>query len=305
MRVSITYLYTIFRYGYPHRVEDTFTSLAELHNLGLHFLEMEGLGPRHLRSLYDCRKALLRLLDDSDLHVHNFCVVDPDLVTLDITKRSRALERFQMAAELADTLGCDTLHVASYPPPVRYLDGTPYQLDRKAGYRFADHPRILIPDSLDWSRVWCALVESCQCCADIAAQHGKTLMIEPRVGEVIASVDSLLRLLEHVGRPNFRANFDTAHFCAQRENVCLALVKLRGQFANIHVADNDPVNTAHLPIGEGIIDWNEFFRLLKLMNYDGYLGLDFGKRRSPVPAYRRSIAYMQAITSKLGITLEV
>lgn len=305
MRVSVTYLYTIFRYGYPHSVEDTFASLQELHKLGFHFLEMEGLEPRHLRSLYNRRKALLKLLEDSDLHVHNFCVVDPDLVTLDIGRRNQALESFKMGAELADTLGCDTLHIASYPPPVRYLDGAPYRLDRKAGYRFADHPRIRIPDGLDWNLVWCALVESCQVCADIAAQHGKTLLMEPRVGEVAASVDSLLRLMEHVGRPNFKANFDTAHFCAQRENVCLALVKLRGRFANIHVADNDPVNTEHVPIGEGIIDWNEFFRLLKLMNYDGYLGLDFGKRRSPVPAYRRSIAYMQAIASKLNLRLEV
>jgi sugar phosphate isomerase/epimerase len=129
--------------------------------------------------------------------------------------------------------------------------------------------------------------------------------MEPRVGEVICSVDSQLRLIEHVDRPNFKANFDTAHFSAQRENVVLALEKLRGNFANIHIADNDPANAEHLPIGEGIIDWKEFFRVLKGMGYQGYLGLDLGARGNLVAGYRRSVERIQAIASELKLTVEV
>ena len=38
----------------------------------------------------------------------------------------------------------------------------------------------------------------------------------------------------------------------------------------------------HLPIGEGVIDWPEFLRLLKVQNHTGYLGLDLGSRPSLV-----------------------
>lgn len=129
--------------------------------------------------------------------------------------------------------------------------------------------------------------------------------MEPRVGEVICTVDSLLRLMEHVGRPNFKANFDTAHFSAQRENVPLALMKLKGKFANIHIADNNPVNTEHLPLGDGIIDWMEFFRVLKTLRYDGYLGLDLGMTKSLVQAYRRSLDRIKALASDLKFKVEI
>ena len=41
--------------------------------------------------------------------------------------------------------------------------------------------------------------------------------MEPRVGEVICSVDSMIRLLDDVNSDYFKANFDTGHFSAQRE----------------------------------------------------------------------------------------
>jgi sugar phosphate isomerase/epimerase len=178
-------------------------------------------------------------------------------------------------------------------------------LGAKKGYQFANQTRVRIPAGFDWQKVWQALVISCRECAQIAAGYGKTVIMEPRVGEVICSADSLLRLIEHVARPNFQANFDTGHFSAQRENVVLALAKLRGKFANIHISDNDPVSTAHLPIGDGSIDWLEFFRVLKAQHYAGYLGLDLGMSRTLARDYRKSLDRLQAIASVLKLPLEV
>lgn len=305
MKLSLTYLYVIFQYGYPHTVQDVLRALPRIRKLGFRFLEMEGLGPAHLLALHQRRDSVRQGLADSGLHVHNFCIVDPDLVSLNAAARAKALDRFKLGAELGDFLGAETLHLASYAPPVRYLAAKPYQLGGKKGYQFASHTRVRIPKGFDWQVVWGTLVESCRRCAEIAAQHGKIVLMEPRVGEVICSVDSQLRLIEHVSQPNFKANFDTAHFSAQRENVVLALEKLRGHFANIHIADNDPVSAEHLPIGEGIIDWKEFFRVLKGMQYEGYLGLDLGARRNLVAGYRQSVERIQAIASELKLTVEV
>jgi hypothetical protein len=85
----------------------------------------------------------------------------------------------------------------------------------------------------------------------------------------------------------------------------LALAKLQGHFVNVHIADNVPVNTEHLPIGDGIIDWKEFFGLLAGMGYDGHLGLDRGMRKSLVRAYRSSVKHIQSIAADLGISVEV
>ncbi len=305
MRISITYLYVIFQYGYPHTVRDVLRALPKIQKLGFRFLEMEGLGAAHLRSMYAQRSSVAAALKDCGLHVHNFCVVDPALVSLHAERRREALDRFRMGAELGAFFGSETLHLASYAPPVRYISAKPYQLGGKSGYKFANQTRVRIPLGFEWRLVWDALVASCRECAHIAAGYGKTVIMEPRVGEVICSVDSLLRLIEHVDRPNFKANFDTGHFSAQRENVALALTKLDGKFANIHISDNDPINTEHLPIGDGEIDWQEFFRLLKNMNYSGYLGLDLGMSKTLASDYRKSVDRIRDITAKLRIPLEV
>ena len=305
MRLSLTYLYTIFRYGYPHTVDDALRSLPEIRKLGFRFLEMEGLGRTHLVGLHRVRKQLAAIVDGCGLHIHNFCVVDPNLVSLNTARRSRAIDGFRMGAEVAVMLEAETLHLASYAPPVRYLETRPYQLGAEDGYQFANQTRLRIPNRFDWNAVWAALVAGCQSCADIAAEYNKIVLMEPRVGEVICSVDSQLRLIEHVGRPNFKANFDTAHFSAQRENVPLALMKMRGHFGNIHIADNHPSNTDHLPIGDGAIDWQEFFRVLKLIGYDGYLGLDLGLNRKLRAGYRKSVERIQSIASAQQIHVEI
>jgi sugar phosphate isomerase/epimerase len=229
--------------------------------------------------------------------------VDPDLVHLDAGKRKAAYERFKRSADLGTFLGAQTLHLASYAPPVEYLEAAPYQLN--ADYKFGDTFRIRIPKGFSWQAVWDALVESCRMTASIAQQHGKIILMEPRVGEVICSPDSLLRLIADVGMANFKANFDTGHFSAQRENIPLALEKLRGNYANIHVSDNVPVNTDHLPPGEGTIDWREFFRILKEQNYSGYLGLDLGKRPTFVEDLKTSVRVLKEAAASQGMTLEV
>ncbi len=305
MRISISYLYTIFKYGYPHSVDDAIRSLDDIRKLGFRFLEMEGLGKENLREVYERRNELRNVLEGCGLHVHNFCVVDPDMVHVDPQIRQPALDRFQMGAEIAETIGSETLHLASYAPPVDYLQARPYQLSADDGYKFEDVTRLRLPEHFEWSCVWDALVESARFCADVAAQYKRTVLMEPRVGEVICSVDSLIRLIEYVNRPNFKANFDTAHFSAQRENVVLALAKLKGKFANVHVADNHPSNSQHVPIGDGSIDWREFLSTLKRFGYDGYLGLDLGLTDDLLDGYKRSVDRLQQIAADLDILMEV
>ena len=303
MKLGITYLYTISTYGYPPRIEDDYKAIADYEAMGFRYLEMEALGPRHAKDVWVHRAELRKRLDAHGVQVHNFCAVDPDLVSIDGNTRDAAVERFKRTCELGVYLGTDTLHLASYAPPVEYTTGRPYALGE--AYAIPGKTKVRIPDGFDWNDVWAALVDSSRRCAEIAADFGKTVIMEPRVGEVICTSDSLLRLIRDVGMDNFKANFDTGHFSAARENIPICLMKMAGQFANIHISDNDLATPTHLTVGEGVIDWHEFFRILKTMNYKGYLGLDLGESETLVDDLKRSIEYIKSVCKEVGVEIEV
>jgi sugar phosphate isomerase/epimerase len=54
-----------------------------------------------------------------------------------------------------------------------------------------------------------------------------------------------------------------------------------------------------------VIDWREFFRVLKTMKYDGSLGLDLGTSRPLVEGYRKSVERIRQIASGLRLKIEV
>lgn len=303
MKIGITYLYTICNYGYPPEFSDELKAIEKISTMGFHFLEMEALGKKHTESVFAKRVEFKKKLDDCGVHVHNFCIVDPDLVSLDSEKRREAYNNFERTIELGSYFEAETIHLASYAPPVEYISGKPYDLDGE--YEFAENLRVHVPDSLVWQNVWDVLVESCKFSAKQAARYGKIVLMEPRVGEIICSTDSLIRLINDVAEPNFKANFDTAHLSAQRECVPLALAKLKGMFGNIHIADNIPVNMEHITVGKGSIDWDEFFRILKNMNYNGYLGLDLSASDSIEKDLLESAAYIKNICAKHDIKVEM
>lgn len=302
MKFGITYLYTISKYGYPPSIESDFESLKHLRDLGFHYLEMEGLGEKHTEGIWNNRKILKEKLEEYDIHIHNFCAVDPDLTSMDGKKRKAAYERFKKTAEIGVYLGTETLHLASYAPPVNYIGSSPYKLDEE--YSLKDGYQLHIPEGFAWERVWECLVESCEFTAEVAREYGRTVIMEPRIGELICSSDSILRLIKDVNMPNFKANFDTGHFSAQRENVPLALMKLKDQFANIHIADNNPKDAKHITIGKGTIDWYEFFRILKLMNYDSYLGIDLSEASTIEQDIKDSLEYISKVCKDMDIKIE-
>lgn len=304
MKLSVTYLVTILKYGYPPKPEDDYKSLESLRKMGFHYLEMEGLGREHAENVKAHMKEYRQALLDNDIHIHNFCIVDPDLVSLDDNKRHTAYDHFKEMAEVGCALSAETLHLASYAPPVEYIGRKPYQLDG-GDYAFGSTARVRIPDGFCWQRVWDTLVESARFCGEYGKTLDKIILMEPRVGEVICSVDSMIRLLDDVNSDYFKANFDTGHFSAQREDVCLALAKLENRYANIHVADNNPKDTNHLPLGDGSIDWEEFFRILSAQGYDGYLGIDLGAKddQQLERDLIKSRDFAAAIAEKTGVSL--
>jgi sugar phosphate isomerase/epimerase len=119
--------------------------------MGFHFLEMEALGKKHAETAYANRADFKKKLDDYGVHVYNFCIVDPDLVSLDNGKRSEAYGNFERTIELGAYFGAETIHLASYAPPVEYTGPRPYDPDKE--YKFTETLRVRLPVDPDWRNV--------------------------------------------------------------------------------------------------------------------------------------------------------
>jgi len=70
--------------------------------------------------------------------------------------------------------------------------------------------------------------------------------------------------------PDAKVTFDLAHaYTISKENANALLEGLHNRIVNIHVSDVDPkTNAHHIGIGEGKVDFIEFFKLLKKYNID-------------------------------------
>jgi sugar phosphate isomerase/epimerase len=82
-----------------------------------------------------------------------------------------------------------------------------------------------------------------------------------------------------------------------KDNISLALIRLKDHLDYIHVSDNRGIKLEHLGLGKGSIRWDDFFQTLKNIKFDGYLGLDIGGDESDVGdldvAYKQSIKFVE------------
>ncbi len=74
-------------------------------------------------------------------------------------------------------------------------------------------------------------------------------------------------LIEGVNSPNFRFCFDTGHYFVFSKAPLPLWFDLLGEFiVEVHLHDNHGTRDDHLPLGEGEMDFSEFFDLLRRTN---------------------------------------
>lgn len=275
IKIGCAYAYIIRKYGYPPPLKLLPQALKEISAMGFRYTELEGLGREWNEHLSKNHGEYQKLLDDLDLKIYNYCIVDPILVSSNRSERQAAYDLYVLGCETAKAYGADSVHIATYTPPLNFQE-LPYELHKE--YQFDIDFRARVPNGFCWQQVWDTLVESCRAVCEVAKPLGMDVLVEPRVGETIANSESMLMLINDVGYPNLKANFDFAHLSAQREILALSWKKLERFVGGIHVADNDIRTIEHLPIASGVIDWEHMLRLIAASNYRGYMGIDvFGR----------------------------
>lgn len=277
-RIVCTYLYSITKYGYPPKADDTIKYMNEMTSLGFKSIELEGIREQHLSVVYNMKNEISEKLKNENINLPFFCAVLPSLTSFDSSEQNKQFELLEKGCEAAKLFGSKGLLDNAPLPPYEFPDDIPitrhYDEDILSS--------VSLPKNMDWKYIWDHIVETFQNVCDIAAKYDLTYQLHPAVGVLSSTTDGFLHLFDAVKRDNLRFNLDTANQFVMKENLNLALRRLAEHIDYIHISDNGGLKVEHLAIGDGIISWDSFFETLDIINYKGYLGLDIGGSESDV-----------------------
>jgi D-psicose/D-tagatose/L-ribulose 3-epimerase len=130
--------------------------------------------------------------------------------------------------------------------------------------------------------IWNMANERCQELADYAAPKNVEIVLElePFTEALVNNVDKLVRFVEQVDRPNFRANADISHLHladASFEDV----KKMTGLIGHIHLSDCDGKVHGDLPAGMGVTPIKEYLQAIVDTGYEGTVSIEL--EYSPEP----------------------
>ena len=199
-------------------------------------------------------KALAKEIRNNGLGCTTVTCVGPDAnpISPDAKVRQAAVDRHKWAIEMTAILGGEYL-CGPYHSPLAVFSGTgPTEDERK---RAAD-----------------VLRQS----AETAQQHKVGLAIEYLNRfecYFLTTAAQAKELVQRVNHPNFHCMYDTFHANIEEKNAAGTIKFLAGTFVHVHISESD----RGIP-GTGMVHWDETFRALKQVGYDGWLVIEaFGR----------------------------
>ena len=114
---------------------------------------------------------------------------------------------------------------------------------------------------------------------DYAAQAGITLGLEALNRfecYLCNTMEQLARLIKMASHPNVRAMFDTHHANIEEKNFKMALSTIAPFLAHVHISENDRGTP-----GDGHVNFDEVFKNLATMSYNGWLTIEAFSRNDP------------------------
>lgn len=299
--LSMCWLYAITKYHYVPGIDEVLLAIDDAKRLGFQFMELEGVGPQ-LYTVEKNRSIIKEKCRKNDLQLVDFVPVLPDIVSIDVERRRKALKDFRVGCELGAYFETGMVQADTFHLPIHVE--VPYDVSKE--FKFAYHPPQLKvdPDFDFWKFFNNILVPSISECNDMAKAHGLKLCIEPRTWENISNVWALELLMREVGSQNLGAVLDTAHLAAQKMQIEQCIEMLGKRIFYVHASDNNFLTEDHLEIGKGNINWTNVLKALKKHNYQGYIGIDIGGKHEIKnqldTMYINSKKYLEELIQKLS-----
>ena len=181
--IACCYLYTISKYGYPPKAENTLQYMQEMSDLGFKTIELEGIREENLMEVYAQRFDIKKKLEELNLNLPYFCVVLPGLGSADEKERSKNLELFEKGCEIAEVVGAKGVLDNAPLPPYQFPDNIPV-------VRHYDEEVIQaaqFPKDLSWEKYWDQLTSTFRTACEIAGAKGLNYQMHPCLGVLSAT----------------------------------------------------------------------------------------------------------------------
>ena len=205
-------------------------------------------------------KSIAAELKKQGLGCTTVTVVGPDAnpISPDANIRKAAHERHKWAIEMTSILGGENL-CGPYHSPLAVFSGEPPTEDEKK-----------------------RCVEVMQQSAEFAKQHNVTLCIEYLNRfecYFLTTAAQAKELVQRVNHPSFKTMYDTFHANIEEKNAAQAIKALHPHFGHVHISENDRGTP-----GTGMVHWDESFKALREVKYDGWLVIEAFGRALPALA---------------------
>jgi len=290
--IVCSYLLIITKHGYPPPADGMLAHLREMQQLGFQSIELEGIRREHLLAVCSQRQEIKQELLRLGLRVPVFCTVLPGLASGRNTERRENLRLFEKGCELAAWIGARWVLDNGPLPPYQFESNIPI-------VRHYDEEILLkatLPADLEWGSHWSTLVSQYREICDIASSHGLSYHIHPSLGTLASGADGFLRLYDAVGRDNLRFVIDTSNQFLMKENLVVAIRRLKGMVEYIHLSDNNGVRMEHLVPGKGKIPWDAVCAEIQ-RGFEGLIGIDVGGAESGIldidDAYLKTVRWVE------------
>ncbi len=205
-------------------------------------------------------KTIAAELKKQGLGCTTVTVVGPDAnpISPDAAIRKAAVERHRWAIEMTAIMGGENL-CGPYHSPLAVFSGEPPTEDERK-----------------------RCVEVMQQSAEIAKQHKVNLCIEYLNRfecYFLTTAAQAKDLVQRVNHPNFKTMYDSFHANIEEKNVAQTIKALNPHFGHVHISESDRGTP-----GTGMVHWDETFKTLREVKYDGWLVIEAFGRALPALA---------------------
>lgn len=122
------------------------------------------------------------------------------------------------------------------------------------------------------------LIEGCRTIVEHAATQNVNLAFEPEPGMFIETMDGFRRLCQQIDSPRFGLTLDVGHVhCLGDGTPAERIREFADVLANIHLEDMRRGVHAHLPIGEGEMEFEPIFTALRDVAYAGPINIELSR----------------------------
>lgn len=224
---------------------ETLDIIDRVKGFGLDFVEI----PLMVLETFDPR-AVRQRLESVGLEALTSTVLlgETDITSDDPNIRRKGVDYLKRCAAATAEIGATLLTGVTYSQHVKT----------------AQHP----PGEREWRYSADALREVARFAQGLGVQIG----LEPvnrYESYLINTCEQAVRLRELVGEPNIKIHLDTYHMNIEEKDIYQAVLLAGEHLVHLHLSENDRSIAGH-----GQVRWDQLFRALRELNYQGYAGLE-------------------------------